>query len=220
MKTNIQNTKIQNNGADNAIVIGVPASVENLQLPNPGLKQFYQDWENRIVWIDNELEDSNTIPVTKAILQWNRDDKDIPIEERKPIRILIFSPGGDLYATLGLVDAMLLSKTPVYTYNMGMAMSGGLLLLLAGSKRFALPRSSVLIHSGSSGQGGTYEQIEAQTEAYKKLMKMVKDYIIERTSIDSRTHKKFSAKEWYLYIDDQIKYGIVDETIEDLEVFM
>lgn len=210
--------KILNN-SEAAVSIVIPKDLENLQLPNPSLKQFYEDYENRIIWLDDEITDVNTIEITKMILKWNREDKDLPIEERKPIRVLIFSPGGDLYATLGLIDIMLLSKTPIYTYNMGIAMSGGLLLLLAGSKRFALPRSSVLIHSGSSGQGGTYEQIEAQTEAYKKLMKIMKDYIIERTNIDSRTHKKFSAKEWYLYVEDQLKYGIVNEQIDSLEVF-
>ena len=199
--------------------LGLIESLENLKLPNPGLKQFYEDLEDRIIWIDDEITEENTIPVTKAILKWNREDKDIPVEERKPIRILIFSPGGDLYATLALVDTMLLSKTPIYTYNMGIAMSGGLLLLLGGSKRFALPHSSALMHSGSGGQSGTYEQIEAQTEAYKKIMKIIKEYIINRTKIDARTHRKFSSKEWYLYIEDQIKYGIVDEVIEDLGVF-
>ena len=199
--------------------LGLIESLENLKLPNPGLKQFYEDLEDRIIWIDDEITEENTIPVTKAILKWNKEDKDVPIEERKPIKILIFSPGGDLYTTLALVDTMLLSKTPIYTYNMGIAMSGGLLLLLGGSKRFALPHSSALMHSGSGGQSGTYEQIEAQTEAYKKIMKIIKDYIINRTKIDARTHKKFSSKEWYLYIEDQIKYGIVDEVIEDLGVF-
>ena len=199
--------------------LGLIESLENLKLPNPGLKQFYEDLEDRIIWIDDEITEENTIPVTKAILKWNKEDKDVPIEERKPIKILIFSPGGDLYATLALVDTMLLSKTPIYTYNMGIAMSGGLLLLLGGSKRFALPHSSALMHSGSGGQSGTYEQIEAQTEAYKKIMKIIKDYIINRTKIDARTHKKFSSKEWYLYIEDQIKYGIVDEVIENLGVF-
>lgn len=199
--------------------VGLLESLENMKLPNPGLKQFYEDLEDRIVWIDDEITEENTIPLTKAILRWNKEDKDIPLEERKPIRVLIFSPGGDLYATLALVDTMLLSKTPIYTYNMGIAMSGGLLLLLGGSKRYALPHSSVLIHSGSGGQSGTYEQIEAQTEAYKKIMKIVKDYILKRTKIDTRTHKKFSSKEWYLYIEDQIKYGIVDTVVEDLGVF-
>ena len=189
------------NNSETALSVVIPKDLENLQLPNPSLKQFYEDYDNRIVWMDDEITDVNTIEISKMIIKWNKEDKDIPVEERKPIKILIFSPGGNLYATLGLIDVMLLSKTPVYTYNMGIAMSGGLLLLLAGSKRYALPRSSVLIHSGSSEQGGTYEQIEAQTEAYKKLMKIMKDYILERSEIDSRTHKKLSSKEWYLYID-------------------
>lgn len=218
----MRNCITKNNSVSNSEgeIISLVGPIENLQLPNPALKQFYEDLDNRIVWIDSELEDSNTIAVSKNILKWNREDANIPIEERKPIKILIFSPGGELYPTLGLIDTMLLSKTPIYTYNMGMAMSGGLLLLLAGSKRYALPRSSVLIHSGSSGQGGTYEQIEAQTEAYKKLMKIVKEYIIDRTKIDSKVYKKFSSKEWYLYAEEQVKYGIIDEIVEDLGVLI
>ena len=115
--------------------VGILSEIENLKLPDPSLKQFYEDLDERIIWIDDEITEGNTIPVTKAILRWNKEDKDIPIEERKPIKILIFSPGGDLYTTLALVDIMLLSKTPVYTYNMGIAMSGGLLLICSPLSR-------------------------------------------------------------------------------------
>ena len=67
-----------------------------------------------------------------------QDDEDnIPIEERKPIKIFIDSPGGDLVATFTMINAIKLSKTPVYTINIGAAYSGGFFIFLAGHKRFA-----------------------------------------------------------------------------------
>ena len=115
------------------------------------------------------------------------------------------------------MDIIALSKTPVYTVNMGVAMSAGLLILLAGHKRFCLPHSTALAHSGSGGTQGTYEQTEAQMKDYRRFVKAMQDYIMERTDIDTKLLNKNKGREWYLYVEDQIKYKIVDKVIEDID---
>lgn len=77
--------------------IAIPENVENMQLPSPELLTFYKNFEDRILWIDNEINDYS-IEYAKYIMQWNRDDKlaGIKKEDRKPIKLLFFSPGGDL----------------------------------------------------------------------------------------------------------------------------
>ena len=71
-------------------------------------------------------------------MEYNRKDRDIPVEKRKPINIYIMSFGGELYPAYALISTILASKTPVNTINMGVAMSAGLLILLAGHKRYAM----------------------------------------------------------------------------------
>ena len=150
-------------------------------------------------------------------MYFNRIDKDIPVGSRKPIKLLLYSYGGDGQACFSLLDIIALSKTPVWTVNMGVAMSAGLLILLAGHKRFCLKNSTALAHSGSGGTCGTYEQTEAQMKDYQRFVKTMRDYIVERTDIDSKTLGKYKSKEWYLYADEQTKYRVVDKIIDDID---
>lgn len=186
-------------------------------LPNPKLLSFYSCKESRIIWVDDDIDES-VLEVSRTILEYNRQDAGIPVEQRKPIKILLYSYGGDGQACFELIDVISLSKTPVYTVNMGVAMSAGLLILLAGHKRYCMPRSTALVHSGSGGTSGTFEQTEAQMKDYQHFVKMMRDFIMERTKIDQKTLAKNKGKEWYLYPEDQIAYGVVDEVVADIDL--
>ena len=194
----------------------IPGNLENLQLPSPELLTYYRNLDNRVIWIDYGVDES-ILEVSKLIMYFNKLDKDIPTEERRPIKLLLYSYGGDGQACFSLLDVIGLSKTPVYTINMGVAMSAGLLILLAGHKRFCLKNSTALAHSGSGGASGTFEQTEAQMKDYKRFVETMRDYIIERSDIDTKTFNRYKNKEWYLYAKDQIKYHIVDKVIDDID---
>ena len=79
---------------DNLSVV-IPETAENLKLPDPDLITYYKNLDNRILWIDSEI-DSQTLEFAKNILDWNREDKGKTQEERKPIKLLFYSYGGDL----------------------------------------------------------------------------------------------------------------------------
>ena len=199
--------------------LAIPENLENLQLPSPDLLNYYRNLDDRVIWIDYDVGEP-VLEVSKLIMYFNKIDKDIPVEERKPIKLLVYSYGGDGNACFSLLDVIAISKTPVYTYNMGVAMSAGLLILLAGHKRFCLKNSTALAHSGSGGAQGTFEQTEAQMKDYKRFVDTMRDYIVERTNIDTKTLNKYKSKEWYLYSEDQIKYGVVDKIVEDINEIM
>lgn len=201
---------------DELMQIAIPQSIENLQLPDPELVTYYRNLEDRVIWIDYGVDES-ILEVSKLIMYFNKLDKDIPIEDRQPIKLLLYSYGGDGQACFSLLDIIALSKTPVWTINMGVAMSAGLLILLAGHKRFCLKNSTALAHSGSGVTSGTFEQTEAQMKDYQRFVKTMRDYIIERTDIDTKTLNKYKNKEWFLYSEDQLKYGIVDKIIDDID---
>lgn len=201
---------------DEMMRIMIPQNLENLQLPSPELLTYYRNLEDRVIWIDYGV-DETILEVSKLIMYFNKEDKDTPVEQRKPIKLLLYSYGGDGQACFSLLDVIALSKTPVYTINMGVAMSAGLLILLAGHKRFCLKNSTALAHSGSGGASGTFEQTEAQMKDYKRFVDTMRNYIIERTNIDAKTLNKYKSKEWYLYAEDQVKFGIVNEVIDDID---
>lgn len=197
------------------LTLAIPNTLENMQLPSPDLLTYYRNLEDRVIWIDYEVDES-ILEVSKLIMYFNKLDKDIPVSERKPIKLLIYSYGGDGQACFSLLDIIALSKTPVWTVNVGVSMSAGLLILLAGHKRFCLKNSTALAHSGSGGASGTFEQTEAQMKDYRRFVDTMRNYIIDRTDIDQKTLNKYKNKEWYLYSEDQVKYHIVDKVVEDL----
>lgn len=188
----------------------------DIKLPSPDLVHYYKDYDERNISIDYDIDDS-LFEVTKQIMEYNRKDKDIPVEQRKPINIYVMSYGGDLYQAYALISTMLASKTPIRTINMGVAMSAGLLILLAGHERYAMKYSTAMIHSGSGGTQGTYEQCEEQQKNYKKLVDMMRNYILERTNIEVKLFKKQWTKDWYLTDKEQVELGIVSQIVENLD---
>ena len=201
---------------DELMKIMIPQNLENMQLPSPELLTYYRNLEDRVIWIDYGV-DETILEVSKLIMYFNKIDKGVRIEERKPIKLLLYSYGGDGQACFSLLDMIALSKTPVWCVNMGVAMSAGLLILLAGHKRFCLKNSTALAHSGSGGTSGSFEQTEAQMKDYKRFVDTMRNYIIERTNIDTKTFNKYKSKEWYLYSEDQTKFGVVDKIIDDID---
>jgi ATP-dependent Clp protease protease subunit len=201
---------------DDVMHLMIPQNLENLQLPSPELLTYYRNLEDRVIWIDYGV-DETILEVSRLIMYFNRLDKDIPAEQRKPIKLLLYSYGGDGQACFSLLDIIALSKTPVWCINMGVAMSAGLLILLAGHKRFCLKNSTALAHSGSGGTQGSYESTEAQMKDYKHFVQTMRDYIMERTKIDQKLMNKKKSQEWYIYAPEQIELGIVDKIIDDLD---
>ena len=201
----------------NSMLVAIPESVENLQLPNPDLLTYYKDEKNRIFWIEGEINDG-LFEFSKMILRYNMEDKNIPVGERKPIKIFINSPGGDLDSTLAFIGLINISKTPIWTIDACWAYSAAGLILMAGHKRYALPNTECLIHSGSGQLGGSYEQTTEQMKNYKYLVDKMRDFILSKTKIDQKLFKKNSQKDWYIYTDEMLSLGIVDEIIDDLDI--
>ena len=110
--------------------IFIPEELENVKLPSPELLSFYENLQERVIWIDDEIGDQ-LLQYSKYILKWNMEDEKagIRVEDRKPIKLMIFSPGGSLYSCNHFVDIIELSKTPVWGINVGMAMSAAFLIL-------------------------------------------------------------------------------------------
>lgn len=191
----------------------------NFQVPDRDLLTYYRFAKDRIFFIDYEIDDYLMLLI-KEIIRINIMDKGKPVEERKPIVIGIKTYGGNLDVTYSFIDVCAGSKTPIYTVNLGAAMSAGLLIFLAGHKRYCLEHSTAMIHSGSAGFEGTYEQIEASQKSYEKQVKKMRDYIISRSHIDAKLFARKKKDDWYIESDEQVSLGIADKVIEGLdEVF-
>ncbi len=194
-------------------LLGVPDKIANLQLPDPVLRDYYRDEEDRTFWLDDEI-DASTLDLIKMIVRCNKEDKDIPVEDRKPIKIMIDSGGGEVQVMLAIIKAIQMSKTPVYTIVYCFAMSAAAQILAAGHKRYAFPGTCVMVHSGSAGMSGTMEQVESQKKYVEAITKRANNEFIGCTKIDAKTLKRKGASDWYMDEDEALKFGIVDEIIQ------
>ena len=199
------------------ISILIPEEITNLQLPSPELITYYKNFENRVLWLDAGVDDS-FLEFGRNIIEWNREDKDVPVEQRKPIKLMIHSYGGDLDINNAFVDIVKLSKTPVWGYNMNVCASAGCFIFLSCHRRFAMPKSYFLIHKGSAENiSGTFDQIICYIEDYERQMNELMEYISENTTIDDKTLQENIGTEWFIPAKLSIEYGIAHEIVADID---
>ena len=195
------------------------SDVEDLMdttLPPPELLEFYRRINDReILW--NGIISDCTMEIPMYILKWNKEDKGIPVEERKPIKFWINSDGGDTNVTMYIANVIALSKTPVITIGMGRTYSSGGLLLMSGHKRLIFDSTSILIHDGSSGAVGDTGKVIDNLEFTKQMEGRVRSFILEHTKIPEDLLDKNYRRDWFLFSDDAIKYGIADKIITDID---
>lgn len=196
----------------------IPQELKEISLPSPEELSYWNLRKNRVFTIDYEIDECYTlIELSKVIIHMNFEEKDIPEKDLKPIYLFIHSYGGEIDQANYFCDLIEASRIPIITIAMGAAMSSGFLIFLAGKRRYAFKHSQLLVHSGSAGFQGTAEQIEEAQKNYKKQLEGMKNYILERTSVDEKTFNKNRSKDWYFTSEELVKYNIVDKLIEKFE---
>lgn len=204
----------------NGILLGVPESTANLQLPDPTLRDYYRDEEDRVFWLDSEI-DETSLDLVKMIIRCNKEDKDKPVEDRKPITVFIDSPGGSVEVLYSIIKAMKVSKTVIRTINYCTCFSAASEILAAGTKgyRYCMPGSIVMCHSGSMQIGGTMDNVEATKKWCDALCKRCTNMFLENTGMDAKIYKKKTGtnSDWYLFEDEAVEYGIADKIVTDLD---
>lgn len=131
--------------------------------------------------------------------------------------VMIDSEGGEVQVMLAVIKAIKMSKTPVYTIVYCYAMSAAAQILASGHKRYALPGTCIMVHSGSAGVSGTMEQVESQKKYVDALTKRANEAFVESTSVDAKTLKRKGASDWFMFEDEALKWGIIDEVINDFD---
>lgn len=195
----------------------LPKDVANMQLPDPELRNFYVDLDNRTFWLDEEVTPF-LLELVKYIVRWNAEDSCIPVEQRKPIRIYFFSPGGDLDINYALIDTIKMSKTPIIGINIGQCASAAAYIFLSCHKRYMLPHAYFILHQGSGTLSGTFEQICAQMEDYQKQVEELASFVLEHTTYTEEAVAEKIVGEWYIRKDEALENGVVHDIITDVSM--
>lgn len=197
---------------------GTPVVVElpDNSLPNPDNVSYYVLEKDRKIYLETEIC-PDIMTIHRMIMRWNMEDMGKPVEDRKPIRIYVMSYGGDLDYMWAMVDAINMSKTPVYTINIGVAASAASLIFISGHKRFMVPNSRVIIHEGSAQMAGDAIKVMDATESYRKDLKKMKDYILSKTRIPAQTLNRRKNNDWTLDSAYCLENGVCDVLVSSIE---
>lgn len=181
------------------------------------LVEYYQCLNDRNLLI-GQIDYEIAIAVDSVIRFWNKADEEanIPVNHRKPIKIYLHSPGGYLTSTLTMIDAIKMSKTPVYTIAIGEVYSGGFFTFLAGHKKYAYPHSSFLYHEGATANGGDANKFRNFAKFYETQLNQLKQIVLENSKITEEEYDKHIKDDWWLTAEEAVEYGIADEIITEL----
>ena len=136
-------------------------------------------------------------------------------DSERDIQIYINSPGGMVYAGLGIYDTMQYLKPDVSTICTGMAASMAAVLMCAGAKgkRFALPHSRVMIHQPMGGAQGQASDIEIEAREIQKIKKELYEIIAYHSGKDYDQVWKDSDRDYWMTAAEAKEYGMIDQVL-------
>jgi len=186
-----------------------PYIMEERKLNVAQMDVFSRLMMDRIIFLGTGIDDQVANIVTAQLLFLESSDPS------KDIQIYINSPGGSVYAGLGIYDTMEIIKPDVATICTGMAASMGAVLLVAGEKgkRSALKHSRVMIHQPSGGSQGVASDMEINLREILKLKKELYEIIAKHSGQTYEWVEKSSDRDYWMTSEEAKNYGMVDEVL-------
>ena len=165
--------------------------------------------ENRIILLQGEIYDGNASEVVMKLLYLQSENR------RKDIHFYINSPGGSVTATMAMYDTMQILSCPVATYCVGLAASGGAVLLAGGTQRQTLrpAHAKVMIHQPYGQVGGQVSDIEIQADEILKTRESLNQILANHTGQPIERIAKDTDRDRYLTAPEAKEYGLVDEVL-------
>ena len=186
-----------------------PYILEERQLNVTQLDVFSRLMMDRIIFLGTEINDytANTLQAQLLYLD--------SIDSSRDISIYINSPGGSVYAGLGIYDTVQFISSDVATFCTGLAASMAAVLLVAGQegKRSALTHSRVMIHQPLGGAQGQASDIEITAREILKLKKELYTIVAEHSHTDFDKVWADSDRDYWMTAQEAKEYGIIDEVM-------
>ena len=164
---------------------------------------------DRIIFLGTEVNDTVANLLMAQMLFLEQSDPEAPIH------FYINSPGGSVYAGLGIYDLMQHITCPVYTYCVGLAASMGSLLLTAGhpGHRYSMPHSRIMIHQPLGGARGQATDILIQAKEIQRLKEVLNTILAQQTGQDISQIEKDTDRDNFMSAEEACSYGLIDEVI-------
>jgi ATP-dependent Clp protease protease subunit len=165
--------------------------------------------ENRIVFLAGVINDASAIDIVMKLLYLQYENRS------QEIHFYISSPGGSVQATLAMYDTMQFLECPVATYCVGMAASGGAILLAGGAKgkRYSLPHAKIMVHQPWGQVGGQVSDIEIQANEIMKDRQRLNKILATHTGQPIDVIETETERDRYFTPIEAKEFGLVDEVL-------
>jgi len=169
--------------------------------------------ENRIIFLDGPIHDASANLIVMKLLFLQSENR------HQDVHLYINSPGGSVTATLAIYDTMQFLDCDVATYCVGLAASGGAVLMAGGSKgkRYCLPHSKMMIHQPFGQVGGQVSDIEIQAKEILETRQTLNEILANHTGQEIERISKDTERDRYLKATEAKEYGLVDEVVEKIK---
>ena len=171
--------------------------------------------ENRIIFLDGVIHDGSANLIVMKLLNLQSENR------HQDIHLYVNSPGGSVTATMAIYDTMQYIDCSVATYCVGLAASGGAILVAGGSKgkRHALPHAKMMIHQPFGEVGGQVSDIEIQAQEILKTREQLNEVLAQPTGQPLDRIAQDTDRDFYMSAEEAKEYGLVDEVLtkEDKE---
>ena len=188
----------------------IPSVIEKTQFGERTYDIYSRLLEERIIFLGQGIEDTiaNSIIAQLLFLEKENPEKDITL--------YVNSPGGQVSSTLAMYDTMQLIKPDVSTVCLGMAASGGALILLGGAKgkRYALPHSEIMIHQPLGGAQGQATDIAIHADHIVQTKKLLNEMISEHSGQPMEKVEQDTERDNFMTAPAALEYGLIDKVIK------
>jgi ATP-dependent Clp protease protease subunit len=187
----------------------VPYVIESTPRGERGYDIYSRLLKERIVFLGGPIDEDIANLVIAQLIYLEGDDPD------KDIQLYVNSPGGDMIASLAIYDTMQYVRPDVATTCVGLAASGGALVLAGGAKgkRFALPFSRIMIHQPWGGAQGQAVDIDIQAREVIRMRQLMNEIISRHTGQPLERVERDTDRNLWMSSDEAKNYGIIDEII-------
>ncbi len=187
----------------------IPTVIEKSQFGERAYDIYSRLLEERIVFLGTQINDDIANSIIAQLLFLDKEDS------KKDITLYVNSPGGQVSSTLAMYDTMQHVGPDVSTVCLGMAASGGAIILMGGAKgkRFALPHSEIMIHQPLGGTEGQATDIAIHAEHIMRMKNMLNEMIAKHTGQPLAKVKDDTERDKFLSAEEAKAYGLIDKIV-------
>ena len=188
----------------------IPTVIEKTQFGERVYDIYSRLLEERIIFLGTPINDDIANSVIAQLLFLEKEDS------KKDITLYVNSPGGQVSSTLAMYDTMQYVQPDISTVCLGMAASGGAVILLGGAKgkRFALENAEIMIHQPLGGTEGQATDIAIHAEHILKTKGLLNQLIANHTGKKVEDVEKDTERDYFMKASEALEYGLIDRIVK------